>query len=483
MKNSTCVNSRVLWIFKEKKMEVVFNQKLSELGKTIISLKDALERTKQEKKEIVSQQRLVEKAIDTFKTTVEKVRWSGDAIEYLRQQVLGLIPGNQVQEETEEELIEYSNKEPDNNELFTWQPTSNEALANYFNLSAGKIQATYIGSKSKQRLEAIENKLMHWIPGISTSIRKAKHLPFTYELKILRLDDETIKWLTGFDFSKPISPQLKSESPTLEENNNSSVSATNNALVELLDGDIDETEDIAVESQALDKNTLPLTRYSIVKRPISHDNLCYQVLEIATKDFLKVWCLSTGKEDKLRAKDLEQVELPSSYKFWQEKITSPIDDPIFESLAIYYRWRFSCCQTLEEFEFLKQENPDDINTLKWAYKHLPDDERRRIDNICQRIPEKEKELSSDNLKSGERFQISVDVKEKIEPNTIEFSEIIAQIDDEFARLGCQKEQRIDYVEKKYGVRSRHKLTDEQIFDLLSSLKALKTRPQEIAPSY
>nr|MDJ0717028.1 hypothetical protein [Prochloraceae cyanobacterium] len=446
--------------FKEKEriMEAttIFKQELTEIELAIANLQERIKTKKETKKKLIEQQNLVIKAIETVKTTVEKVRWSGDAIEYLRQQVLGLIPGNQVQEETEEELIEYSNKEPDNNELFTWQPTSNEALANYFNLSAGKIQATYIGSKSKQRLEAIENKLMHWIPGISTSIRKAKHLAFTYELKILRIDDETINWLTGFDFSKPISPQLKSELPTPVENNNLSVSATNNTLVELLDGDIDETEDIAVESQALDKNTLPLTRYSIVKLCISHDNLCYQVLEIATKDFLKVWCLSTGKEDKLRAKDLEQVELPSNYKFWQEKITSPIDDPIFESLAIYYRWRFSCCQTLEEFEKLKQENPDEINTLKWAYKHLPDDERRRIDNICQRTTEKEKELLSDNLKSSERLQTSVDVKQEIEPNTIEFSEIIAQIDDEFARLGCQKEQRIDYVEKKYGVRSRHK---------------------------
>ncbi len=68
-------------------MGVIFNQKLSELDKTIASLKEALERTKQEKKELANQQRLVEKAIDTFKTTVEKISWSGEALEYLKQQV------------------------------------------------------------------------------------------------------------------------------------------------------------------------------------------------------------------------------------------------------------------------------------------------------------------------------------------------------------------------------------------------------------
>ncbi|MDJ0717148.1 MAG: hypothetical protein QNJ54_23520 [Prochloraceae cyanobacterium] len=465
-------------------MEFVFNQKLSELDKIIISLKSALERTKQEKKELVSQHRLVEKALDTFKNTVEKISWSGEALEYLKSQILGLIPGNQVQKNTVSELTDRPAKENKSNDFFSWQPTSNEAISNYFNVTTGKVKATYIGSNSQQNLETLESKLIQWLPGISTSIRKAKYLPFTYELKILRIDDNTINWLTGFDFSKPISPQLKSELPTPVENNNSSVSATNNTLVELLDSDIDETEDIVVESQALDKNILPSPRYSIVKLRISHDNLCYQVLgKGGTKDFIKVWNLSTGKEDRIRAKDLEQVELPSSYKFWQEKVTITIDDPIFECLAIYYRWRFSCCQKLEEFEKLKQENPCEINTLKWTYKHLPDDERRRIDLICQRTPEKEKELSSNNLKSSERLQTSVDVKEEIEHNTIEFSEIIAQIDDEFARLGCQKEQRIDYVEKKYGVRSRHKLTDEQIFDLLSSLKALRTRTQEIAINY
>ncbi len=457
----------------------IFKQELTEIELAIANLQKIIKTKKETKKKLIEQQNLVIKAIETIKTTVEKVRWSGDAIEYLRQQVLGLIPGSQVQEETEEELIEHSNKEPDNNELFTWQPTSNEALANYFNLSAGKIQATYIGSKSKQRLEALSNKLMQWIPGISNSIRKAKHLPFTYELKILRIDDETINWLTAIDFSKPIVNQLQvdlSDCPQeylLGQPCSLSYSLEDNPTIP-----------VAFPTETSNFDSLPFPRYSIVKLRRSHDNLYYQVLgKVASKDCLKVWCLSTGIEEVLRAKDLQQVELPSSYHFWKEKTKELIDAPEFQCQVIYYRWRFTGCQSFEEFSALKRENPEDLKVLKWAYNHLPDDERRRIDNICQGTSEQEKEPETSNLKSRERLQTSVDVKEEIEQNTIEFSEIIAQIDDEFARLGCQKEQRIDYVEKKYGVRSRHKLTDEQIFDLLSSLKALKTRPQEIAPSY
>ncbi len=160
-------------------MSVVFNQKLSELDKTIISLKDALERTKQEKKEIVSQQRLVEKAIDTFKTTVDKISWSGEALEYLKKQVCALIgvqeppspptppalhndslfpPTTQEQSEKiekKEELVPRPAKENKSNDFFSLQPTSNEAISNYFNVSRGQTQATYMGSNSQLILEAI----------------------------------------------------------------------------------------------------------------------------------------------------------------------------------------------------------------------------------------------------------------------------------------------------------------------------------------
>ena len=411
-------------------MEFVFNQKLSELDKTIVSLKSALERTKQEKKEIVSQQRLVEKAIETFKTTVKKVSWSGEALEYLKQQVWALIPGNQVQENTVEELTDRPAKENKSNDFFSWQPTSNEAISNYFNVSRGKTQATYIGSNSKQRLEAIENKLTQWLPGISTSLRKAQRLPYSYELKVKNLDDNTIGWLTDLDFSKSIAPQLKQDLSSCpqeylkgqanevrsqesgvksEQASNSMASSEGNNPTSdsrLLTSDF--VCCLLPEHKRQTESTKPITeilssslpKYALVT---SKNNRCYQVLEKgATKDFYKVWDLETGKTDLLRAKNLRQIELPSKYKFWENKVIE--EDPEKECMAVYYRWRLSQCQTKKQLEELKTYCSHNFYIFRWAYTYLPEEEKTRIDEIC--TEDKKLEATPQNgLKVGDIVMI------------------------------------------------------------------------------
>ncbi len=42
-------------------------------------------------------------------------------------------------------------------------------------------------------------------------MRKAQRLPYSYELKVKNLDDNTIGWLTAIDFSKPLASQLKQD--------------------------------------------------------------------------------------------------------------------------------------------------------------------------------------------------------------------------------------------------------------------------------
>ncbi|MDJ0718469.1 MAG: hypothetical protein QNJ54_30295 [Prochloraceae cyanobacterium] len=468
-------------------MEFVFNQKLSELDKTIASLKEALERTKQEKKEIVSQQRLVEKALDTFKTTVKKVSWSGEALEYLKQQVWALIPGNRVQEDKVEELTNRPAKENKSNDFFSWQPTSNEAISNYFNVSKGQTQATYIGSNSKLLLEALENKLTQWLPGVSTSLRKAQRLPYTYELKIRNLDDNTIGWLTAIDFSKPIASQLKQD---LSECPQEYLTGQAFELCCLLSEHKRQTESIKPIAEFLNSS---LPKYAIVT---SKNNRCYQILEKgATKDFYKVWDLETGKTDLLRAKNLRQIELPSKYKFWSNKVIE--EDPVeevrsqksevrnkqdlnlltsseankftsdfrlqtsdFECMAVYYRWRLSNCQTKKELEELRAESSHNFDIFRWAYTYLPEEEKTRIDEICTEDKKLESAPQLDGLKVGSRIEI---VSDRHDGKYIGKQGIVGNAD---SPDGCPVV--FDDGENKFFFRSEIKLVRSSTKELLAS---------------
>ena len=131
---------------------------------------------------------------------------------------LELIPTEEVKElEVEEELIKNPLKKNTSNSFFAWQPTSNEAIATYFNIITGKTQAAYFAANNKKRLAEMETKLMKWFPGVSCSQRIAQRLTqFKYELKVVgwdrvpRFDDSDFGWLTQiYDPLQPIAPSVK----------------------------------------------------------------------------------------------------------------------------------------------------------------------------------------------------------------------------------------------------------------------------------
>ena len=140
---------------------------------------------------------------------------------------LELIPTEEVEEEkeitpdvidrVEEELIKNPLKKNTSNSFFAWQPTSNEAIATYFNIITGKTQAAYFAANNKKRLAEMETKLMKWFPGVSCSQRIAQRLTqFKYELKVVgwdrvpRFDDSDFGWLTQiYDPLQPIGPSVK----------------------------------------------------------------------------------------------------------------------------------------------------------------------------------------------------------------------------------------------------------------------------------
>ena len=117
---------------------------------------------------------------------------------------LELAPNLEEELEEVEELIKNPVKKNTSNDFFAWQPTSNEAIATYFNIKTGRTQAVYFAANNKQRLSEIETKLMKWFPGISCSKRMAQRMTeYKYELKVIgwervpRFDDSDFGWLAG----------------------------------------------------------------------------------------------------------------------------------------------------------------------------------------------------------------------------------------------------------------------------------------------
>ena len=117
----------------------------------------------------------------------------------------------------EEELIKNPVKKNTSNDFFAWQPTSNPAIATYFNIKSGRTQAAYFGASNKQRLAEIETKLMKWFPGISCSKRMSQRLTeYKYELKVVgwhrvpNFDDSDFGWLCGmYDPLQPLGVNVK----------------------------------------------------------------------------------------------------------------------------------------------------------------------------------------------------------------------------------------------------------------------------------
>lgn len=58
-------------------------------------------------------------------------------------------------------------------------------------------------------------------------------------------------------------------------------------------------------------------------------------------------------------------------------------------------------------------------------------------------------------------------------NTIDYNEIISQIDKELERIGWSQKKAIAYIQFYYGCKSRIHLKDDELLDFLDFLKSCK----------
>ena len=78
--------------------------------------------------------------------------------------------------------------------------------------------------------------------------------------------------------------------------------------------------------------------------------------------------------------NVKQIPLPQQYKFWTGKAPDLGED--WNCKAVHYRFAMKACKNKQELEALKNDNPADLELIKWTYKNLPDLERAKIDKIC-----------------------------------------------------------------------------------------------------
>lgn len=63
---------------------------------------------------------------------------------------------------------------------------------------------------------------------------------------------------------------------------------------------------------------------------------------------------------------------------------------------------------------------------------------------------------------------------------IDYNEVIYLIDKELDRIGWDKEEAIAHIQFYYGVKSRMHLKDDELFEFLEFLKAIK-KPSRFIP--
>ncbi len=93
-----------------------------------------------------------------------------------------------------------------------------------------------------------------------------------------------------------------------------------------------------------------------------------------------------------------------------------------------------------------------------------------------KVPDKETTSvpSTPDYPKKEEVNSSTPVSATEEPTTLDFNEIIAQMNGEMKRLGWNKEQGKSYLLETYGKRSRHLLNDEELLVFLAYLQTLPT---------
>lgn len=205
----------------------LFTQELSTIELSISELSQQIAQYRQQKKQILTQAKLAQKAIDAIAIASEQL--SESAFNGLKSAIANLLgfsttaPNLEVEtvtvtseaielEDDRAELIEQRKAVNDSNEYFAWQPTSNDAVAVYFNIAKGRNHALYLSANNKANLSLWGARISDWLEGkVKLELRLSKRMPYKYELKIVgNISDDLIGTLTSFNIGKSPSYQLSS---------------------------------------------------------------------------------------------------------------------------------------------------------------------------------------------------------------------------------------------------------------------------------
>ncbi len=429
-------------------MTQIFDTQIQELNEAIAAAQELIKQKRQEKKQLESCEKAIAKTVTQIERTVDMLTPYEKAIEFLSQEIDSILVNigskrainsiekklNKIEKQRQtsyspeqikafdealegrwepskqekEYLVDRSIKQPESNDFFAWQETSNPAIANYFNVGAGKNQATYIGANSKARLAELETKLINWLPGVSCSLRKAQRLPYTYELKIKRLDDDTEGWLTQLDFDRDLAPQLKSNFEDCPKDESVLKGQAFELCCPLPEDKADPTKKQEIENSiAREKELLKLNQHDHFEKKLVEavypyleivigDNIddskprYYQILgDRIENSFILARDLETGEETPINADYFKVCDLPDRYRFWLDRKSERFDRTT-ETRLIFYFWEIKKCQTLTELEALKMKNSHFSYLFEKAYSLLPYTEKDRIKTICE-LGQQEKE--------------------------------------------------------------------------------------------
>lgn len=203
----------------------LFTQELSGIENAIALLTEQIAQHKQQKKQLLTQAKIAQKAIDAIAAASEQL--SESAMDGLKSAIANLLgfsttaPNLEIstvtveaieQEDQTAELVEQPQAVNDSNEYFTWQPTSNDAVAVYFNVLKGKNHCLYLSANNKANLSLWGDRISDWLEGkVKIELRLSKRMPYKYELKIVgNISDDLVGTLTQFNIGKSPSYQLSS---------------------------------------------------------------------------------------------------------------------------------------------------------------------------------------------------------------------------------------------------------------------------------
>lgn len=357
-----------------------FDTQLEQTNQQLEALQQKVAETKAIRKAIALKKRLAQKAftklnqaIEGINAVVEQLGADGAELqkaaitavsEYLPVTTTGVeqaeetsaFPPVKADPEVSAKLVSFSRKKNDSNELFTWQPTANNQVSNYFNVARGTIQATYIGSNNKSRLQTVGNKLTEYLEGISFEVRKAQRLEYKYELKIRGIDDDTLGWLTQFDFNQSFTAQLFKDL-----------------------GDCPE--------ESLQGQSVPMIlRLRFEASLIPSDYRLEPNNWIASVGAV-VFDRSTGERFYLQSIDPDWVM--AKVKAENKKIKKiyldlfQLDREFADSASSLLR-ALLACRTQKELEAVKASDLVEEDMVKWVYAHLTTEQKKKLHSICKK---------------------------------------------------------------------------------------------------